>query len=303
MTINNTCKKWLILFVVLLLLICISSNRLLSRAHISINDPELFFAQYDERKLFEFMSKSRYWKVSHTGDKTYASMRYNLWKENYPLQDSQTTVQFYFLNKQDYGVLPYNAVQVTDKDNGNIPLRLLWDDGYDSFLKISFCTGAYLVIHEIGKTRKRIGTQHVLDYLGRIIKSKYSLEMLDFESSVHCGGQTNLVSDVAIKNSEFPTGCGSVSGWINCLLPGSIEILVKDMESGKTLNEKKMFETNEFVGWDSNIYKKFYFESELCVDGDGQFRNVTFDIVFTPMLQGVERTVFSTNTVVRTWIR
>lgn len=286
-----------------ILIVCVAIGLTCLRERIELENVASLFSVHDERELLDFMCKSQYWRVSQAGDDIQASLRYDLLKPTLSVGDSRGAVCFSFSDGKEGAGLRDGAVKVSPKGNQKVSLRLGLNDGFESTLNLAFANGTFLTIYESGWRRERRVTNRILDYFGQIASSDDLALLLAAENSVCHDGQTNMVSHFSVENSNSPAVHGHVSCWMNPRVAGTVEILVRDPKSGEVLNAGKGHRTSEFVGWDRNAANKFYFESELCVDGNGEVRDVTIELVFTPLRQGMRRTVFSANATVRTWVK
>ena len=184
---------------------------------------------------------------------------------------------------------------------------------YVSDLTLYLTQNVRLTIHEMNKAGSRNGTRKALDYIARLKQAAMDNridEWVQKEGSVLFLNRDQAAALAANEVFRFyvanaDSGCleGYAEGWINCGEPGMVEFECLDPATGHVLNERKKHRTKELVGWSPDPSNYYLFGSNFCVDGDGEARMMRIDIRFTPSAGGSARTIYSTNMMVRTWVR
>ncbi len=124
-------------------------------------------------------------------------------------------------------------------------------------------------------------------------------ERLALEKSLRVGSSYFGAEDISIICGDAILGGNKMRGWINVGKRGPVHAKLYDAASGKRIGESKASRTNQYVGFDANPSKKFFFEIPLDVDGGGELVEARVELY-----SGLDNTLlFQTNAVLQTWVR
>ena len=123
-------------------------------------------------------------------------------------------------------------------------------------------------------------------------------ERLVAEKSLRVGFPSFGVGDVSIIRGDAILGGNKMRGWINMGTRGWIYAKLFDAASGKRIGEYKAYRTRQYVGFDADPLKRFFFEIPLDVDGGGELVNARIEL--HSGLNGA--LLFETNAVLQTWV-
>lgn len=90
-----------------------------------------------------------------------------------------------------------------------------------------------------------------------------------------------------------------VSGYVNPQEEGVILLRVYKKD-GQEMPGQDSHRTLEYVGWSSDVMMRFYFSSELVINGEGPDETARIEVVFQPRS---ERRLFGVETSVSKWTR
>ena len=258
------------------------------------------------RSIMEAFRKSKYWRSTpgHMNDERSVS------RQNLPLrinfEDGLNQVAFLSVGVSCSTGFAGSGCEDTIKLHV-VPLHGM----YSSDLTLYLTKHIRLTINEVNHKTSRDGTCEALGYIAKLKRVAMDGKIdawLQEESSALIlksdqPSSKNEVVGFHVSNEHDGSLQGYAEGWINCGEPGIVILECLDPDSNDVLNELKKHRTKELPGWSSDPTRYYYFGSELYVDGDGEMREVRVDIRFIPSAGGNSRTVYSTNTMIRTWIR
>ena len=103
-----------------------------------------------------------------------------------------------------------------------------------------------------------------------------------------------------LRMNKVAPGQYQVSGYLNPMKRGFIEVAIQDPQTGRTINQAKLHRTVQWTGWSSDPSELFYFQMPVSADGSGAAQDVQLLVRFMPQ----EATVLiSTNCTIETWSR
>ena len=144
--------------------------------------------------------------------------------------------------------------------------------------------------------------KNIISYLSGIVQDIEAGSIdkrLLLENALRFGFSSFGAEDITIIRGDAILGGNKMRGWINVGKRGPIHAKLFDAESGKRIGEYKAYRTNQYVGFDADPSKKYFFEIPLDVDGSGELVNARIELY-----SGLDTTLlFATNAVLQTWVR
>jgi hypothetical protein len=190
-------------------------------------------------------------------------------------------------------------VDLTEAHHDNVNVKIWRNEArwYDSIVILA-CKGLYFEVMESSSQVKREGTERALNSLIMLCRQ---LEKYKDISAIRAAyARTNLTDgECLVMEQLHQRGIYRVSGYVNPQQEGFIQVRLF-RKSGEELSALKASRSLEYIGWSADKRERFYFESEMTIDGNGQNENVRVAICFQPRY---ERELFNVETNVSTWVR
>ncbi len=248
----------------------------------------------NEAVLFDYLCRSRYWTVEEQHNRILAVL--NEYGElNLLSWRSPSSICFVFKTIPQYH-FPTGTLQRAEAPHVMSKSKQM------QTLPLSDNVDLIINDHEQYKTA-RMFRKKVVSYFNDIAQdiNENALELrLQAEDSIKTGFGSFGISDVMVSCSKScVTQDNSIRGWINLGVRDCIYAILFDAKSGKRLGVNKAFRSRQYVGFDEDANKRFFFELPIFLDGDGEM--IETRIVLCSSVDN--RPFFTTNTVLQTWVK
>ena len=250
----------------------------------------------NESDLFDYICKSRYWTVEDGMNRIHAFSNKE-GKANILPWDSSSSIILIFKGEPNMKVSNSSFESCNNSINsGCIALK------DDQELTMSCITTLSLNEHENGISFSYKFKKNVIAYLYSVVQDIVTGsidERLVSEKSLRVGFSSFGAEDISIIRGDAILGGNKMRGWINLGKRGPIHAKLYDAASGSRIGESKADRTNQYVGFDADPSKKFFFEIPLDVDGSGEVVDARIELY-----SGInDDLLFMTNALLQTWIR
>ena len=260
---------------------------------------ELWQAPSTESEFFDYLCKSRYWTVENQTKRGRICAFINKHDDSNQLSWSrQASIAFEFQGEPRTNSTKADA----DKgDNYKVARSGHLSTGHSQKLVLSNIATLEINEHHRGVARSHRFKKAIDSYLSGVayeLKKGSIDERLFAEQSLRVGFSSFGVGDVSIACGDAILGGNKMRGWINLGRRGWIYAKLFDAATGRRIGEYKAYRTRQYVGFDPNPSKRFFFEIPLDVDGGGELVNARIELHsgFTDAL------LFETNAVLQTWV-
>ncbi len=260
---------------------------------------ELSQVSTNESSLFDYLCKSRYWTVENQVEMNRIIAYFNKCGESNILSWCGSHSLFFVFQDEpgtNYARAHANYGNSNKPKSGHMVAR----DKHA--LHLSDITTLKIRDHKRGIPDSLRFKKTVVAYLAGLaqdISDGGIDEQLLAEQSLRVGFSSFGVGDVSIVCGDAILGGNKMRGWINPGRRGWIYAKLFDAASGKRLGEYKAYRTRQYVGFDPDTSKRFFFEIPLDIDGGGELVNARIEL--HSGLNGAM--LFETNAILQTWVR
>jgi len=263
---------------------------------------------YSEKLLWYFSANNN-WKVTIENGAIIAIARPSnpIWEtvKLDEFEQLQITVQMTPMTK---GKLHFRAMSFIDytQNIATYPIVVFKDTDGRTFISTIICkvNTLFIQIIETSFSSERKYTSSIIDSIvkeiANVLKDSnnqgdyYSINLLPKNSYIL--SQKNSLEIEKTKGYEY-----KIFGYVNTGQAGYIYINTINTQTGAILQaEKNKIRTLEYVGWSKDMGRKFYFESEIAIDGDKSTLPIKFQVIFYPLNGEV---ILEKTLDIKTWMK
>lgn len=249
----------------------------------------------NELDLFDYICKSRYWTVNNQVKINRIRADFNKYGDSDLLSSCNSSLIVFLFHGEPY---PGEFQRLSN----NIESRTHLAPICPQKMLLSNITTFGIDEREPSILLSYKFKKNVIAYLYgvvRDIETGFIDERLLSEKSLKFGFSSFGAADISIIRGDAILGGNKMRGWINVGKRGPIHAIIFDAESGKRIGESKAYRTQQYVGFDADPSKKYFFEIPLDVDGGGELVNSRIELYSD--INGV--LLYTTNAILQTWVR
>lgn len=251
----------------------------------------------NESDLYDYLCRSRYWTVEDNGDSLYAYLNQEGETNLFPWGSPSSSLALVFKQAPQKGMaMPSLPKALTSK------MSKYGCIGYQVSQTMGLSNNAKIIVKDHEWRNARLFKKVLVEYLKGLVQdigTDAINERLLEEKSILTGFESFGVSGVGIVSGDVFTGGNKIKGWVNLGRRSSLSAKLFDVVTGKRIGESKAYRSRQYIGFDADPSKKFFFEIPLYVDGGGELVNCRIELY-----SGVDgNLLFTTNAFLQTWER
>ena len=248
----------------------------------------------NESALFDYLCQSRHWTVDGSGNEVIAFLNKE-GKASFPPWYGLSSMGFVFQAAPKVeGRSSTGTARFSDMGSGCFASRdpTILHLSNNSMLRVCDRSGSPR------QFRKMIVS--FFEGLVQDVRAGNVEPRLLMEGSLRTGFDSFGVGEVSVLCGDSAITQGNkIRGWVNQGRCGIVYASLFDADSGKRIGENKAFRSRQYVGFDTDSSKRFFFEIPLYLDGGGELVNARVDLY-----SGIDGALlYQTNAVLQTWVR